>query len=90
MSAIAAAPICWQVSGGMLSDIWMSCPADRHSVACRLALAMSHSLRGRIRPVRSASGMNSSGAIAPRSASFQRARASTAAIRPDASSTIGW
>ena len=23
-SAIAAAPICWQVSGGMLSDMWMS------------------------------------------------------------------
>ena len=73
---------------------------DRHVEVVAIALStrrpagspsrIAHSLSGRIRPVCSASGMNSSGPIAPRSASVQRASASTPIMRPVASSTIGW
>ena len=88
--SIAAAPICWQVSGGKLIDIAWSLPAACQTAACRLASAITHSLIGRIRPVRSASGMKSSGAIMPRSGSFQRRSASAPVMAPDRELDDGW
>jgi hypothetical protein len=44
----------------------------------------------RIKPVSSATGMNSTGLISPRSGCRQRASASKPLIRPVASATIGW
>ena len=43
-----------------------------------------------MRPVSSASGMNSSGGMRPRPGWFQRTRASTETVWPVARSTIGW
>ena len=43
-----------------------------------------------IRPVRSATGMNTSGGTAPSSSSYQRARASTPTTAPLERSTTGW
>jgi hypothetical protein len=87
---IASAPICWQMSGGTLIDMAWSFPAACHDEACRLASAITHSLIGRIRPVRSAKGMKSSGGIIPRTGSSQRISASAPVIVPELSSTIGW
>jgi hypothetical protein len=87
---IASAPICWQVSGGTLIDIAWSFPSACQTAACRVASAITHSLIGRIRPVRSARGMKSSGGIIPRTGSSQRMSASAPVMMPVLSSTTGW
>ena len=54
------------------------------------AVRKIHSPREMIRPVCSATGMNSLGGTLPRTLSVQRASASTPTIRPERRSTCGW
>ena len=65
-------------------------PAASHAATWRQASSTTQRPRPRIIPFSSASAMKSSGPMSPRVGWRQRISASTAAVRPVASSMIGW
>jgi hypothetical protein len=65
-------------------------PARSHSAAWLTALVMTMRPISGIKPHFSATGMNSPGAIMPRSAWFQRTSASMPLMAPLASEICGW
>lgn len=62
----------------------------RHSAACRQAVSSTHWPIATIRPVSSATGMNSAGDSGPSSGLVQRNSASAPTVRPLRASTTGW
>ena len=58
--------------------------------ACVQASISAQRPSGTIRPVSSATGMNSAGETAPRTGCRQRISASSASVSPVAMSTTGW
>ena len=90
----------WMASGssGSCSDLRRE--IDRHAevvarrrssgTAARSAAFSTQSVSGLIRPVCSASGMNSSGGISPSSGCCQRTSASTPTTVPVRASILGW
>ena len=61
-----------------------------HVAASQQACLSTHSPIGTIRPISSASGMNSAGETMPRLGEFQRSSASQPVISSVIASTCGW
>ena len=74
----------------MLTAISTGVPASRHATHWRTAVSITSRVSGLIRPVCSASGMNSSGRTSPQSGWFQRSSASTPVTWPLLGTACGW
>ncbi|KAG0738987.1 hypothetical protein G6F24_017472 [Rhizopus arrhizus] len=66
------------------------CPASCHARSCAHARSSTQSPIGRIRPLRSARGMNTSGASRPSSGWCQRSSASAPVAGAPAAGNLGW
>ena len=77
--------------GDTFTDSCGSSPRADHATCWAHTAPITQSPIDSIRPVSSATGMNSEGGTSdPSSASYQRSSASSATSRPDAVSKIGW
>ena len=74
----------------MFTAMLMSMPRVRHAAAWRSPLSSTKSVRGRMRPVLSASGMNSSGSSSPWRGWCHRTSASAPITSPVPTDIFGW